>query len=149
VLLLISESRDRGSKVNFQQAVEVVGREGIEVFAAHYSAYATAWIAKPEDLPDSPGANYLAIFTELARLGQVNAIEALTQGSGGSDYPFVKERGIENAIEKLGVEVHSQYILSFSPRGEPKGMHRIDVSLEGRSDLRIHSRRAWWAESAP
>jgi VWFA-related protein len=148
VLLLISESRDRGSKTNFAQAMEAVGSQGIEVFGAHYSAYATTWIAKPEDLPDSPGENLPAIFTELGRLGKVNAIEALTQGTGGSDYPFLKERGVENAIEKLGVEVHSQYILSFSPRGESKGMHRIDVSVTGRGDLRVHSRRAWWPDPA-
>ena len=40
-LLLISESRDRGSETKFQQAMEAVTREGIEVFAAHYSAYST------------------------------------------------------------------------------------------------------------
>jgi VWFA-related protein len=121
VLLLISESRDRGSKIKFEQAMEAVGSQGIEVFGAHYSAYATAWIARPEDLPDSPGENLLAIFTELGRLGKVNAIEALTQGTGGSDYPFLKERGVESAIEKLGVEVHSQYILSFRREGSRRG----------------------------
>src|SRR5579863_1800223 len=144
VLLVISESRDRGSKINLEQTLEALGRQGIEVFAAHYSAYATTWIAKPEDLPDSPGPNLLAIFTELGRLGKVNAIEALTQGTGCRDYPFVKERGVENAIEKVGIELHSQYLLSFSPRGDSKEMHRIDVSIPGRIDLRVRSRRAWW-----
>jgi VWFA-related protein len=160
VLLLISESRDRGSKIKFEQAMEAVGSQGIEVFGAHYSAYSTALVAKPGDRPDlhdapapriegpdgSPTANPLAIFTELGRLGKVNAIEALTRSTGGSDYPFLKERGVESAIEKLGVEVHSQYILSFLPRGEPKGMHRIDVSVRGRNDLRVHSRRDWWPD---
>jgi hypothetical protein len=45
VVLLISESRDRGSETTFQQAVEAVERQGIEVFAATYSAYATSLIA--------------------------------------------------------------------------------------------------------
>jgi VWFA-related protein len=146
VLLLISESRDRGSTIKFEQAMEAAGRQGIEVFGAHYSAYATAWIAKPEDLPDSPGPNWLSVFTEVGRLGKANAIEALTRSTGGSDYPFLKERGLENAVEKLGVELHSQYLLSFSTRSEGKQMHQINVSITGRSDLRIHSRRAWWAD---
>ena len=39
-LLLISQSNDSDSHTNFQQAVEVVDRDGIEVFSAHYSSYA-------------------------------------------------------------------------------------------------------------
>ena len=163
VLLLISENRDRGSKTTFPQALEAVEREGIEVFGAHYSAYATALIAKPKDLPDlsappvtaidpseeddgPPGVDLLGMLFELSRLGKTNAIQALTQATGGADYPWVKERGIENAIEQLGVEVHSQYLLSFSQSGSSTGMHRIEVSVPSRSDLRIRSRRFYWAD---
>jgi hypothetical protein len=35
VMLLLSESRDRGSETTFQQAVKAVERQGIEVFGAH------------------------------------------------------------------------------------------------------------------
>jgi hypothetical protein len=99
VLLLISESRDRGSETKFQQAMEAVERQGIQVFAAHYSAYATSLIAKPKNLPDlpsappdlddpsepspPPGVDFLAIFAEAARLGKTNAIQALTRITGG------------------------------------------------------------------
>jgi VWFA-related protein len=146
VLLLISESRDRGSQATFQQALEAVAREGIEVFGAHYSAYSTTWIARPEDLPPPSAPNFLAIFTELARAGKTNDIEALTDATGGFDYPFLKARGIEQSIEKLGVEVHSQYFLSFPRREGAPGMHRIEVAVPGQSELRIRSRRAYWAD---
>jgi VWFA-related protein len=161
VLLVISESRDRGSKVDFEKAAEAVQREGVEVFGAHYSAYVTAFATKPEDQPalhDAPApqiegpdgpppTNILAIFTELARLGKTNAIQALTQATGGSDYPFVKERGIENAIEKLGAEVHSQYILIFPLPADAAGppLHRLDVSVPDHADYRIHSRQGYLA----
>jgi|GEM_PF-5031700 len=143
----------------FEQAMEAVQREGIEVFGAHYSAYATGLIAKPEDLPDTtstpttsiagpegpPTTNILGIFTELARLGKTNAIQALTQATGGSDYPFLKARGIEKAIEKPGVEVHSQYILNFAQRADlaRPGMHRIEVSVPDRGNLRLRFRQGY------
>jgi VWFA-related protein len=164
VLLLVSENRDRGSETTFKQALETVERRGIEVFGAHDSAYATTWISKskdspdlssplvtsaiPSERPDSPpaGVDLLAIFAELARLGQTNAVQALAEATGGSDYPFVKERGIESAIEKLGVEVHSQYILSFPQRENATGLHQIDVSVPSRGDLSIQWRRAYWAD---
>jgi VWFA-related protein len=164
ILLLISESRDRGSKTSFQDVMQTVQRDGIEIFGAHYSAYSTAFASKPEDQPalhDAPAprtdgpdgpptANILGIFTELARLGKTNAVQTLTQATGGSDYPFVKERGLENSIEKLGAEIHSQYILSFplpaaGPLRESREgvIHRIEVSVPGHPDYRIRARQGY------
>jgi VWFA-related protein len=155
VLLLVGESRDRGSATTFQQALESVMREGIEVFGAHYSAYAPTWAANSKYLPDfsSPpitatdpsaaGLDLVAIFAELPRLGQINMVQALTKATGGSDYPFVRERGVEMAIEKLGVEVHSQYILSFPRHQNATGLHQIDVSVPSRRDLFIRWRRGY------
>jgi len=165
VLLLISESRDRGSNTKFQRAMEAVERQGIEVFGAHYSAYATGLIAKTKDQPDvppqptsgdpedwaddsPPGVNLLAMGMELARLGKVKPIQVLTRATGGSDYPFLKGSGIENAIEKLGTEVHSQYILSFPQRSDTPGIHGIEVSVPDHADLRIRSRRTYWVGDA-
>ena len=121
-------------------------RDGIEVFAASYSAYATTFADKSGELPPPSETNYLKVFTELARLGKTDDLRALTQATGGSDYPFLKERAVEKAIEKLGVEVHSQYVLSFPPESARKGMHQISVSLPGRTDLLIRARQAYWSD---
>jgi VWFA-related protein len=145
VLLLISETKDRGSKAKLDEAVQAVEREGVEVFAATYSAAGTTWVSDPDDLPPPSGTDYMAVFTEMFRLGKTNHTLALAQATGGSDYGFLRERGVEKAIETLGVDVHSQYILSF-PAGGAKGMHRIDVSMPNRTDVRIRARRAWWED---
>jgi hypothetical protein len=88
----------------------------------------------------------MQVIGELARLGNTNVILALTHATGGSDYPFFKERGIEDAIEKLGAEVHSQYMLSFPQRDNTPGPHLIEVSVANRDDVRIRSRRTYWAD---
>jgi hypothetical protein len=168
MLLLISETRDRGSKTTVQEALNAVEREGIEVFGAHYSAFATSLTARPNDLPDGPlppaaltssdpsippdpyrGGDVAGLFIELARLGKTNVTQALTQATGGADFSFFKERGIEDAIEKLGAEVHSQYMLSFPQRDNTPGPHLIEVSVADRDDLRIRSRRTYWADPEP
>jgi VWFA-related protein len=146
VLLLISESRDQGSETRFQQAMETVEREGIEVFGAHYSSYAMSWISKPEDFPQPNELNEI-FFAQLERLGTTNPVEALALATGGSDSPFLRDRGIEDAIQRLGAEVHSQYILSFPQRGrDQEAQHQIEVSVPNRKDLRIRSRRVYWAD---
>jgi VWFA-related protein len=146
VILLISESRDRGSESRLTDAIQAVEREGVEVFAAPFSAYSTAWIAKPEDLPPPSAPNYLSVFTEMFRLAKTNDTIALTQATGGSQYSFLRERALEKAVEQMGAEVHSQYILSFPPGTDKKGMHQIEVSTPNRTDFKLRSRQAYWAE---
>jgi VWFA-related protein len=150
VLLLISESRDRGSETKLQQAMEAVEREGIEVFGAHYSSYAMSWISKPEDFPEQGELNAM-FFAQLERLATANPVQALALATGGSDFPFLRQRGIEDTIEKLGAEVYGQYILSFPQRGDaaglhPEALHQIEVTVPNRKDLRIRSRRVYWAD---
>ena len=88
----------------------------------------------------------VAIVDPLALADLSPLAEALTRATGGSDYPFLKERGIEDAIQKLGAEVHSQYILSFPQRDKAPGLHQIQVSVQGRGDLKIRARTSYWAE---
>lgn len=159
VLLLISETRDRGSTIKFPQAMEALQREDIEVFAAHYSAYSTAFTSKPEDLqqlhdrpapntdgPDPPPMpNPGSILSELARLGKTNVVQTLTQATGGADFPFATEKGIQHSIENLGVEIRSQYILSFRIPADAAGEHRLEVTVPGHPDYRIRARQAYWA----
>jgi VWFA-related protein len=144
VIFLISETRDRGSDKKYPDTVAAIQRDGIEIFAAHYSAYATTWTAKPSDLPESTGQDLGAIFTEIGRMAVTNDIQALTDATGGSDYPFLKGRGLENSIEKLGVELHAQYILSFPrPEDSTQGLHKIEVLVPSHPEARIKARKAW------
>ncbi len=146
VILLISETKDRGSEARLREVIETVEREGVEVFAAPFSAAGTTWISKPEDLPPPSAPDYLAVFSELFRLAKTNDTQALTRATGGSEYPFLRERALEKAVELLGAEVHSQYILSFPPAAGKTGMHQIEVSVPNRTDLNLRSRQAYWAE---
>jgi hypothetical protein len=146
VLLLISEARDRGSSARLEDAIRAVEKEGIEVFAATYSAQAEGWTANPDDLPPPEAPNYLTVFSELSRAHKTNHAVALTRATGGISYPFLRERGVEKAVEALGVDVHAQYILSFPQPAAASGMHRIEVLLPDRGDVRIRARQAYWAE---
>jgi VWFA-related protein len=145
ILLLMGEGRDDGSITKFREALEIAERAGIEIFGAHYSSYAMSWISKSEDFPNKPELDQM-FFTQLARLAATDHLRALTRITGGSDYMFLKERGIENSIESLGTELHSQYILSFARREDSTGRHHIEVTLPNRSDVKIRSRPSYWAD---
>jgi VWFA-related protein len=144
ILVLISEGRDQGSVTKFHETMETVERDGIEVFGARYSAYATSWISKSEEFPDQSELNAM-FFAQLARLGATNHTKALAAATGGADYPFLRERGVEDAIVKLGEELHTQYLLSFVQHEPGEGLHNLEVSVPEHKDYEIRARRNYWS----
>ena len=85
-----------------------------------------------------------AALGELRRLGQTNTAQALTQGTGGALLPFTRLKGLEEAIQKLGAELHSQYVLSFVPDDNTPGFHTIEVHV-ARDDAHVRTRPGYWS----
>lgn len=177
VLLLISESRDRGSNKDVDSVVVAAQSAGVTVYAATYSAMKTAFTAKPSDTgpahvregvpvpsrePESPPGrervpipppqqrvDLPAAIVELSRLHIPKTTEVLSAATGGTAFPFTRQKGLENAIRKLGDELHSQYVVSFIPDDPSPGYHRIDVQVVRSGDFRIRARPGyWWTSTA-
>ncbi len=180
VLLMISESRDRGSETALEQVAVAAQTAGVAVYSATYSAIATSFAKKPDEVeprpprrPDKPsdetgtvtGAppqcgpygcpspqlpppeqqiDLIGAIGEISRLGKANTTQALARATGGTTFPFTRLRGLENAIQKLGDELHSQYLLSFVPSDSRPGYHPIEVRVNG-GDFRIRARPGYWA----
>jgi VWFA-related protein len=146
VMLILGESRDRGSKIKLAKAVEDAQRAGVAVYPITYSAQATAWTAKPQDNPSLPmGPDYGGAIVELSRLGTTNAAEALARSTGGRHLSFARLQGLEEAIARLGEELHSQYLLSFSPaESKNKNYHTILVGVKGHPNAVIRARPGYW-----
>jgi VWFA-related protein len=146
VLLILGESRDRGSKMKLDRAIEAAQRAGVAVYPITYSAQATAWTAKPQDNPPLPmEPDYMGALKELARLGTGNAADALARSTGGRHLSFARLQGLEEAIARLGQELHSQYLLSFVPApSKNKGYHTILVGVKGHPGAVIRARPGYW-----
>ena len=72
--------------------------------------------------------------------------EAFTYFTGGREYSFRNEKGLEAAITDIGKDLNSQYLLSYNPndKDEP-GFHTIKVVVN-RPGLVIRTRPGyWWA----
>jgi VWFA-related protein len=72
--------------------------------------------------------------------------EAFTYFTGGREYSFRNEKGLESAITDIGKDLNSQYLLSYNPndKNEP-GFHTIKVVVD-RPGLVIRTRPGyWWA----
>jgi VWFA-related protein len=146
VMLILGESRDRGSKMKLDKAIEAAQRAGVAIYPVTYSAQATAFTAKPEDNPPLPiEPDYMGALKELARLGTANAADALARSTGGRHLSFARLQGLEEAISRLGEELHSQYLLSFVPApSKNKGYHVILVGVKGHPNAVIRARPGYW-----
>ncbi|MBZ5579960.1 MAG: VWA domain-containing protein [Acidobacteriia bacterium] len=95
-------------------------------------------------------AEFLPLMLELLKDAKAifkdNPVELFTKGTGGSEFSFYKQRGLEEAIQKIGEELHSQYLISYNPNNKGEGgFHQITVEVSGRTDVaKIQTRPGYW-----
>ena len=67
----------------------------------------------------------------------------------GSGRQWMSWVGLEDAIAKIGQEIHSQYLITYTPNNkEEGGWHDIRVTVSGRTDLKVRSRPGYWVASS-
>ena len=152
ILLILSESRDRGSKMKLADAVELAQRAGVVIYPETYSAQASAITSKPENNPPMPapaGANVDigAALEEFGRLGKSNAADALARATGGRHLGFLTQQSLEKVLERTGEEIHSQYLLSFVPmQTKNTGFHVIKVAVKSHPEAEVRVRPGYWPQ---
>lgn len=92
--------------------------------------------------------NYIPAFQELFTAAKAifveNPQEVFTRYSGGSEYSFLNPKGFEAAMQRLGEELQSQYLLSYSPNNKIEGgWHRIQVEVR-RPNVEVKARAGYW-----
>ena len=147
VVLLIGETKDRGSESKLAGVIRGAQQANVLIYPLTFSAYATTFASKPSDVPTpaNAGIDFLAMIIELVRLGKTNTADALARCTGGRRFFFVQQKGLEQAISRAGEELHCQYILSFTP-SQPRDafFHEILIQVRGRPDAIVRTRPGYW-----
>ena len=154
VLVVIGESRDRGSKAKLEEAVTKAQAANVTIYPVNYSVYKTSYTTRGDErfegsdrrVYNTDPGNLLAIFTEIGRLATQNAGDALAKYTGGEKVSFAKLSGLERVIAKVGDDLHTQYLLSFQA-GESGGntYHAITVNVR-RAEAIVRARPGYWPE---
>jgi VWFA-related protein len=150
-ILVVGETRDRGSESDLQDVLDRAQRAGITVYGINYSAYWTPFTAKPGDYQPANGGGgdwILGSITEAARIAKGNTIEALVLATGGRRFGFLTQSKLENDLIGLGKEMHSRYLLTFTPElNASPGFHKIEVSIKQKPGVTIHATPGYWLDS--
>jgi VWFA-related protein len=159
VVLLLSQSRDEGSKTSAAEVVRHLGKSNTSVYSLTFSAPKSpphsrgkSRAAKPR--PYSPGSQVDEVGDLSTPLGaavktlRTNTADELAVLSGGVHLKFRDESDFEKQWSSVADDIQNRYMLSFQPDGHQLGFHTITVRVAGQQrHLRILARTSYWFDA--
>ncbi len=156
VILLLSETRDHGSRTPMKEVIHKIGRSDVIVYSLAFSPAREDLMGDLRTggdraaLPDQSGdANLLApLLLGIAALKK-NAAAAIPRMTGGQYLRFNKGKQLDSEMGMLTNQVHNRYILSFQPKDPKPGLHLLSVELQRPLEARVLARTSYWAARPP
>ncbi len=174
VIVALSEAVDTGSDSKLGMVLRQAQLANVTIYSVGLSTTRAELQAKPKQttpqitppgtfpLPPQPGTPQTPT-TEAQRYGNIdllalaiwavthgvqtvkdNSLEVAATATGGANYGTFKDRSIEQAIDRIGGELHAQYALSYAPIGvSPTGYHEIKVQVL-KPGLKVRARPGYY-----
>ncbi|MEO5925364.1 MAG: VWA domain-containing protein [Bryobacteraceae bacterium] len=165
VLLIIGEGFDQGSAVTPADVFSQAELDGVLIYTIKMKSATpeTPQKAKNPVPPEARGPGPMGttqtmttdvqrggygpslneIYTYFRGLKASNNLSAYSQFTGARAQDFKNQKSLETAIENIGKEVHSQYLLTFAPQNREPGYHELTVHLPT-PNLQVRARRGYW-----
>jgi VWFA-related protein len=126
------------------QLIDLARRSGVSVYALDAGGLKTKNATASEYITGT-GLQIRETTSELSftDFENLSAARALVAGTGGQ--LFVNTNDIEAGIERAVADSSSYYVLGFKPIALDNKFHRLTVSVKGRSDVVVRTRRGYLA----
>jgi VWFA-related protein len=150
VLLLVSETRDHGSRVKIDDAVAAVGQANAVMYGLGFSPLISNILdtARGTNTAEMhPGVNFLDLADQARQAMRKNVPRTVTSMSGGEYELFTTRKKFEVRMNDFTNHLHSRYLLSFVPNDPHPGLHRVSVRLKDPSHGTVLARTSYWAEA--
>ena len=176
VMLVLSEGMDEGSEKQLGEVLRQAQLANVTIYGVGLSTTRAELQAKPKppqrpnlpvgSVPPPPGVPATPTYEDNYRYGSAdlmaaviwavqhihdkvkgNPLEVAAVATGGAQLSTFKDRSIENAIDEIGGELHSQYTLSYTPtEPDATGYHEIKVSVirNDAKNLKIRARPGYY-----
>jgi VWFA-related protein len=174
VMLIMGESQDQSSDSKLGLVLREVQLANISIYAVgpsstgadlRYGTNGPTKVPLPRSLPPTstqqPPRNFLgevpfdlltpAIWLLTRGTNEIknHQLEVAVASTGGVHYRAFRDRNIQSALDKIGGEIHAQYILSYTPSAEgPPGFHKINVTV-ARPNSTVRARPGYFIEGVP
>ncbi len=150
VLLLISETRDHGSRfAKLDEVVRLIGENYISVYALPFSPYLSRQLDVLRGSNKDEWSPNVDIIEKLAAIRQAmrkNIPETLADLTGGEYRTFDTRKRFETDMIDFANNLRSRYALSFEPKNPRPGLHQIRVRLrDPLKNTTVLYRTSYWA----
>ena len=174
-ILLISETRDHGSKAKPEEVARELGVSDSVIYTVAFSPVRDEFVdgfrspkqpkfqaqypvPKAQPKPDSAADDSEPAETEhtpllelppqimaLVNALRTNASEAIASLSGGAHFSFGSQKSFDESLLKISNRIHNYYLLSFRPSAATPGLHTLRVRVDGHPEAVIQTRRNYLA----
>ena len=149
MLLLISETRDHGSRVKIEDAVSAIGQSNAVMYALAFSPALSNILDTGRGTnknEEQPTVNILDLGYRLAQAMRKNVPSTIASMTGGEYELFATRKKFEVRMNDFTNHLHSRYLLSFVPKGPHPGLHQLRVQLKDPAKGTVQARTSYWAE---
>ncbi len=149
VILLISETRDHGSKTNPAGVIEALGSSNTVVESVAFSALRAEETERFKEHAPSGLLNPASLLYAILQAFRKNIPKELAHQTGGEYINFSSENGFDRSLNTLANRLHNGYQLSFAPRFPPgsaaagEDLHRLVVRVPKYPDAVIEHRESY------
>jgi VWFA-related protein len=149
VLLLISETRDHGSKAKIDDTVSAIGQSNAVMYALAFSPSLSNILDTGRGTNKNEMHNGVDIMDLAYRTAQAmrkNVPSTVASMTGGEYELFATRKKFEVRMNDFTNHLHSRYLLSFAPKNPHPGLHQIQVRIKVAGDATVLARSSYWAE---
>lgn len=158
-ILLISETRDHGSKTSQQEIIREIGKSNTAIYSVAFSPAKTQF----RDALTGPGGankpftynvflppvvayfNLKPVMDMAINCMRSNAAEEMAGLSGGEYIRFDNKREFDSNLNTIANHLPNRYLLSFQPTSATPGLHVIEVRLKNHPEWIVTARTSYWA----
>ncbi len=159
VLLLISETRDHGSRsANIDDVIKAIGNSNTVVYTLAFSPSKSNVLdtlrgnnnpdLHPEQTEVHEQPDLLAPIILAAQAMRKNTAKELASLSGGEYQMFDSAKGFDAKMNGFSNHLHSRYLLSFQPSKPHPGLHQLTVKVKEPANATVLARSSYWAQGS-
>jgi Ca-activated chloride channel homolog len=141
VMLIIGESRDKGSTAKFAAVVRDAQWANISIYAVGPSSVARDLL---QDAPNLWAAPAIFLLQQGMNRSKSHDLEIAAAATGGIHYSGSRGSTLREATDRIGGELHAQYIIGYQPNAErDPGFHAVVVRTS-RPEVMVRTRPGYY-----
>ena len=168
ILLIVGESQDTRSHAKLSQVLRDAQLANVVIYAVGPSSSAADLrygkdeqhgerpppsLKLPKLPPIAAGSSYAALAIWLLSRGtneiSNHQLEVAAASTGGIHYRALHDETIRRALDRIGGELHAQYVLGYTPSPDPSpGFNEIKVAVS-RSEVKVRARPGYYVSAEP